>query len=210
MIGFWLNIIASVMALGFGVIYLVKPKFMSYHQIALQKNWDELGPQFQTLVLALMRAVGGGLIAAAAAMKLEYTLPEITQTLILTRMTGRTKVPESESLEKLAAHKASMAIYLSIGLVQGVQEILARHYGDDFLCAVAVKVGHPEETILHMPVCDLAETVKREGIKSQALIVVSPALNVSKAGMARRTPAFLSSIESPTTIGRLLTASCST
>lgn len=118
--------------------------------------------------------------AAAAAMKLEYTLPEITQTLILTRMSGRTKVPEAEHLAELAAHKASMVIYLSITLVKDVQEILSRHYGDDFLCAVAVKVGHPEERILYVQARDLSETVKREKIKSQALIVVSPALNVLK------------------------------
>ncbi len=118
--------------------------------------------------------------AAAAAMKLEYTLPEITQTLILTRMSGRTKVPESENLKKLASHRASMAIYLSIGLVQDVQDILAANYGDDFLCAVAVKVSHPEERIILVRVRELADTVMREGIRSQALIVVSPSLNISK------------------------------
>lgn len=118
--------------------------------------------------------------AAAAAMKMEYTLPEITQTLILTRMSGRTKVPESERLETLAAHRASMAIYLSIRLVREVQDILAENYGEDFICAIAVKVGHPEERIIFLPVRDLADTVTREGIKSQALIVVSPSLNTPK------------------------------
>ncbi len=118
--------------------------------------------------------------AAAAAMKMEYTLPEITQTLILTRMTGRTKVPESEDLKLLASHRASMAIYLSIGLVLEVQEILSGHYGDDFVCAVAVSVGHPEERLIYTPVKELAATVKQEGIKSQALIVISPSLNISR------------------------------
>lgn len=118
--------------------------------------------------------------AAAAAMKMEYTLPEVTQTLILTRMSGRTKVPESETLKKLASHRASMAIYLSIGLVREVQDILAENYGEDFLCAVAVKVAHPEERIIFLPVRELADTVTREGIRSQALIVVSPSLNISK------------------------------
>lgn len=119
--------------------------------------------------------------AAAAAMKMEYTLPEITQTLILTRMTGRTHVPESENLSQLASHGASMAIYLSIGLAQEVQDILARHYGDDFICAVAVKVGHPEEKIIYLPVKELSDRVRKEGIRSQALIVVSPSLNTPEA-----------------------------
>lgn len=118
--------------------------------------------------------------AAAAAMKLEYTLPEITQTLILTRMSGRTKVPEAEHLAKLAAHKAAMAIYLSITLVEDVQGILSRHYGNNFICAVAVKVGHPEERIIYAEVRELAKIVQQEKIKSQALIVVSPGLNILK------------------------------
>ncbi len=121
--------------------------------------------------------------AAAAALKLEYTLPEITQTLILTRMAGRTPVPEAENLKTLASHKASMAIYLSIGLVKELQEILAEHYGDDFICAIAVKVSQPEERVFYVPVKELADTVEREGIRSQALIVVSPSLNTDKGSM---------------------------
>jgi precorrin-4/cobalt-precorrin-4 C11-methyltransferase len=62
--------------------------------------------------------------AASAAMCMEYTLPEITQTLILTRMEGRTPVPEAEALEKLASHQASMAVYLSITLVDKVEAVL--------------------------------------------------------------------------------------
>ena len=88
--------------------------------------------------------------AASSKMNMEYTLPEITQTLILTRISGRTPVPESEDLEKLAAHKASMAIYLSIGLIQKVQKILEKYYGKDSLCAIAYKVSHPEEKIIYI------------------------------------------------------------
>lgn len=121
--------------------------------------------------------------AAAAGMKIEYTLPEITQTLILTRMAGRTPVPEAEQLEKLAAHGSSMAIYLSITLVEKVQQILSAAYGDEFICAIASKVSHPEERFLYVPLKDLAITVKQEGIKSQALIVVSKSLNTDKGKM---------------------------
>ncbi len=119
----------------------------------------------------------------AAAMNMEYALPEITQTLILTRIAGRTPVPEAENLTDLASHKASMAIYLSIGQVEEVQKILSEHYGKDFLCAVAVKVSQPEEKIIYTPAKELANTVKRENIKSQALIVVSPSLNTPKEQM---------------------------
>ncbi len=121
--------------------------------------------------------------AAAAALKLEYTLPEITQTLILTRMAGRTPVPEAENLKNLAAHKASMAIYLSITLVKELQVILAEYYGDDFICAIVVKASQPEERIFYVQVNELAGIVETEKIKSQALIVVSPSLNTPKSSM---------------------------
>lgn len=118
--------------------------------------------------------------AAAAAMGMEYTLPEVTQTLILTRISGRTSVPEKENLELLAAHGCSMAIYLSIAHVERVQEILARHYGLESLCAVAYKVGHPQERILFTALGQLKHTVEAEGINSQALIIVGKAVEVAK------------------------------
>jgi precorrin-4/cobalt-precorrin-4 C11-methyltransferase len=117
--------------------------------------------------------------AAAAEMGLEYTLPEITQSLILTRMAGRTPVPEKEALEKLAAHKASMAIYLSITLVDEVADILAQAYGADATCAVAFRVSQPEQKIFYTPLKDLAKTVKKEKITHQALIIVGQVLDVS-------------------------------
>ncbi len=118
--------------------------------------------------------------AAAAAMGMEYTLPEVTQTLILTRISGRTPVPELESLERLASHHSSMAIYLSIAHVQRVEDILARHYGPESICAVAYKVSHPEEKIVFTPVRDLAMTVKKENLTRQALIIVGKAVETAK------------------------------
>lgn len=114
--------------------------------------------------------------AASAALGMEYTLPEVTQTLILTRMEGRTPVPEAESLEKLAAHKSSMAIYLSIGLVDKVQQVLETHYGKRHLCAIAFKVSHPEEKIFFSPVETLADQCRAEGITRHALIIVGDAV----------------------------------
>ncbi len=118
--------------------------------------------------------------AAAAAMGIEYTLPEISQTLILTRMAGRTPVPELESLASMAAHQASMAIYLSITLVAEVADTLVEAYGPDSRCAVAFRVSQPEETIYFTVLSDLKTLVERENITHQALIIVGRVLNVEK------------------------------
>ena len=118
--------------------------------------------------------------AASASIGMEYTLPEVTQTLILTRMAGRTPVPESENLEKLAAHKSSMAIYLSIGLAGEVEKILSKHYGENALCAIAYKVSHPEEKVFYTPVGTLVDTCRKEGITRHALIIVGKAVEASQ------------------------------
>ena len=117
--------------------------------------------------------------AAAASMGIEYTLPEISQTLILTRLEGRTPVPEAEALAKLASHQASMVIYLSITMVDKVAEILEKTYGGECACAVAFRVSQPEEKIFFTQVKDLAEIVKEKEITHQALIIVGKALNIS-------------------------------
>jgi precorrin-4/cobalt-precorrin-4 C11-methyltransferase len=124
--------------------------------------------------------------AAAAAMGLEYTLPEISQTLILTRMAGRTPVPESENLATLAAHQASMAIYLSISLIDDVQATLSQAYGPQAPCAIAYKVSHPEERILYTQIGCLSETVRKENITRQALVIVGKVLDVSLGGLKHR------------------------
>lgn len=124
--------------------------------------------------------------AAAAAMGLEYTLPEISQTLILTRMAGRTPVPEYENLKALASHQASMAIYLSISLIDEVQAVLSEAYGQEATCAVAYKVSQPEERIITTSIANLSETVREEDIKSQALIIVGKVLDVSLNNLKHR------------------------
>ena len=118
--------------------------------------------------------------AAAAAMGIEYTLPEISQTLILTRMAGRTPVPETEALELLAEHKASMAIYLSISMVDKVAMILAKAYGKHATCAVVYCVSQPEEKIIFTSPEELPEIVKQEKITRQALIIVGKVLDIDK------------------------------
>lgn len=117
--------------------------------------------------------------AAAAAMQMEYTLPEVTQSLILTRISGRTPVPEQEALDRLASHGCSMAIYLSIAHVERVAKILETHYGKGAICAVAYKVSHPEERIVFCKVEALPETVVNEKLNRQALIIVGKAVEAA-------------------------------
>ena len=117
---------------------------------------------------------------AAASMGIEYTLPEVSQTLILTRMEGKTPVPEKEKLEALASHQASMAIYLSMSLVHEVSGILSKAYGKKSICAVAFRATQPEEKILYTEIDNLELTVKQEDIKNHALIIVGNVLNISQ------------------------------
>lgn len=121
--------------------------------------------------------------AASSRMGMEYTLPEVTQTLILTRVAGRTPVPESEDLEKLAAIKSSMAIYLSIGQAKKVQGVLETHYGKQSLCAIAYKVSHPEEQIFYTRIQDLVKTCEENNITRHALIIVGKAVEASRGNM---------------------------
>jgi precorrin-4/cobalt-precorrin-4 C11-methyltransferase len=120
-------------------------------------------------------------MAAAAALKIEYTLPEGTQTLILTRHEGRTPVPATESLDRLAAHRASMVIFLSAHLATPIAAKLTKHYGPDFPVAVAYRVGWPDMQTHHTTVADLPALMQREQIKRQALIIVSPSLATEKS-----------------------------
>ena len=116
--------------------------------------------------------------AAAAALGIEFTLPEISQTLILTRMAGRTPVPESEDLASLAAHRASMAIYLSIGRIEEVAGTLSREYGADAPCAVVYRASQPGEKVIRTRLKEMAEKVRAEGITRQALVIVGRVLEI--------------------------------
>ena len=124
--------------------------------------------------------------AAAAAMEIEYTLPEVSQTLILTRMAGRTPVPERENLAALAAHKTSMAIYLSVHLVDQMADILMQAYGQSAPCAVVYRVSHPEERIVWTTVDGLTRTVKEENITRQALVIIGDVLNARLSDQAHQ------------------------
>jgi precorrin-4/cobalt-precorrin-4 C11-methyltransferase len=114
--------------------------------------------------------------AAAAALAQELTLPEVTQTVILTRAAGRTPVPEREALGKLARHGATMVIYLSTKLIDQVVAALTPAYGPETPVVVAYRVSWPDQRLLRGKLSDIAAQVKEAGIERQALILVGPAL----------------------------------
>ena len=114
---------------------------------------------------------------AASALKMEYTLPGISQTVIITRMAGRTPVPERESIRSLAAHQATMVLFLSTSLTEKLQgEHLAGGYGETTPAAVVYKATWPEEKIFRCTVGTLHKTVTENGMKKTALIVVGGCL----------------------------------
>lgn len=114
---------------------------------------------------------------AAAALNLEYTLPGISQSLIITRMEGRTGVPEKESIESLAAHQASMAVYLSAGLLQEMERrLLAGGYGKDTPAAIVYKATWPEEEAYLCTVSTIFATAQEHRITKTALILVGEAV----------------------------------
>ena len=124
--------------------------------------------------------------AAAASLGLEYTLPEISQTLILTRMAGRTPVPEKENLADLAKHQASMAIYLSMSMADEVARILAAAYGNNSTCAVVYRASQPEEKVIVTTLKKLAKKVEAEKINKHALIIVGKVLDVNPENLQHK------------------------
>ena len=116
--------------------------------------------------------------AAAAALQAEYTLPSLSQTLILTRMAGRTPVPEREEMAMLAAHGASMALFLSAGMMAQLQtELLKGAYTPDTPAAIVYKASWPEEKTLRCTLGTLADTAREAGITKTALVLVGDFLD---------------------------------
>ena len=128
---------------------------------------------------------------AAAALNAEYTLPTVSQTVIITRMEGRTPVPERERLASLAAHGATMVIFLSIGLIDKVQTALLQGaYKPGTPAAVVYKASWPEEKIIRCTVGSLAESTRAAGITKTALIVVGDFLGTQYERSKLYDPAF--------------------
>jgi precorrin-4/cobalt-precorrin-4 C11-methyltransferase len=114
---------------------------------------------------------------AAASLNMEYTLPGISQTLIITRMEGRTPVPDSESIEALAAHNSSMAIYLSAGMTEELSKRLIKGgMSPDTPAAIVYKATWPEERAFICTVRTLDKTAKENDITKTAVVLVGDAV----------------------------------
>lgn len=110
---------------------------------------------------------------AAAALEAEYTLPDVSQSVIITRMAGRTPVPEGEKLSKMASHGCTMVLFLSTGLLEEAErELMEGGYAPDTPAAIVYKATWPEERVFRCTVSTLAVTAKRHNITKTALITI--------------------------------------
>jgi precorrin-4/cobalt-precorrin-4 C11-methyltransferase len=134
---------------------------------------------------AVVPGVTAGFAAAAAACR-SYTVPEVTQTLIFTRIAGKTPVPENEALRTLATHGSAMCIYLSAGDPEGVQsELLAGGLAASTLVVMAYRVGWPEEKVVDTELGTLAETARANDFTRQTVFLILPGQGVEDAGTAK-------------------------
>lgn len=117
---------------------------------------------------------------AAAALNLEYTLPDISQSVIITRMEGRTPVPEKESIQSFAAHNATMVIFLSTGMLEELSRRLVEGgYKEDTPAAIVYKATWEDEKKFICTVGTLAQTAKENQITKTALMIIGDAVNTS-------------------------------
>ena len=117
------------------------------------------------------------LFAATAALERELTIPEISQTVIITRPEGRTPKPVKESIKDLAEHQATMCIFLGVQMIEQVVEELKTHYPIDTPVAVVKKASWDDEEILKGTLEDIVEKVEKSGIKKTSIIVVGQVLD---------------------------------
>ncbi|MEI3337658.1 MAG: precorrin-4 C(11)-methyltransferase [Clostridium sp.] len=118
---------------------------------------------------------------AASSLKAEYTLPNISQSVIITRMAGKTKVPEKEDIEKLASHNATMVIFLSTGLLEELEKKLIKGgYKENTKVAIVYKATWEDEKVVRCTVSTLFESARKNNITKTALIVVGDVLEGSE------------------------------
>lgn len=122
---------------------------------------------------------------AAAKLKIELTVPGIVQTIILTRISGRTEVPQREELASLAAHQASLCLYLSARHVEAAQAKLMEHYPSDLPVAICYRLGWPDEKILLVPLDKIAVITRENKLIRTTMYVISPALAKEVQGRSR-------------------------
>jgi precorrin-4/cobalt-precorrin-4 C11-methyltransferase len=124
-------------------------------------------------------------MAGAAVLGQELTIPEISQTVIFTRLEGRTPAPETENLKALAAHRTTMVIFLSVGMIEKVQAELLDEYPAETPVVVAERITWPEQKIVRGRLVDIAGLVEDAGIKKTALIYVGEALRASVKSLGK-------------------------
>ena len=139
---------------------------------------DRLGIEYQ-VVPGVTSA-----FAAAAALKQELTLPELSQTVIFTRVEGRTPVPERERLTEIARIGATLVIYLSVGMIEKVvDQLLQGVYTETTAAAIVSRASWEDEQIIQGTLADIAEKVREAGIDRQALIIVGDVLAAKREGL---------------------------
>ncbi len=124
-------------------------------------------------------------MAGAAILGQELTIPEISQTVIFTRMEGRTPVPASERLGSLASHRATMAIFLSVGMIEKVRDELLQGYAVDTPVVVIEKATWPDQKVIRGRLEDIVSIVKNAGIRKTALIYVGESLRASEESLGK-------------------------
>ena len=128
---------------------------------------------------------------AAAALQAEYTLPEVSQSVIITRMSGRTGVPEGEKLSKMASHGCTMVLFLSTGLLEDVEkELMEGGYSPDTPAAIVYKATWPEEKVCRCTVSTLARTARENCVTKTALITIGGFLGAEYDRSKLYDPAF--------------------
>ena len=123
---------------------------------------------------------------AAAKLNVELTIPELVQSIILTRISGRTQVPDAEELSGLAAHKASLCLYLSARHVENAQAKLMEHYDADMPIAICYRLGWPDEKIVVVPLSDMASATHNENLIRTTMYLITPALGKGIPNSHRR------------------------
>lgn len=155
---------------------------------AIQEQMDELSRR--GIEYTVIPGVSS-FLATAAALKQEYTLPEISQTVIITRAEGRTPVPEKEKLRLLASHQATMCIFLSVHMISDVvTELISGGYEPTTPIAIVQKASWPEQKIVRGTLETIADIVNKENISRTAMIVVSKCLDTEYAKSRLYAPEF--------------------
>jgi len=124
-------------------------------------------------------------MAGAALLGQELTIPEISQTVIFTRFEGKTPVPATEKLSELAKHKATMVLFLSVGMIEKVKDELLQGYSEDTPVVIIEKATWPEQKIVKGTLKDIDALVKDSGIKKTALIYVGESLRASDKSLGK-------------------------